>query len=185
MAEKVFKVNEPIEIVYQAPNAESGLDSIRADIYDESKALKEVDQPLTEVGNSGTYRRSFTPDAQGEWEVVIYKFVDSDTRDGQVVKRYSVGAHNVHSVGEGVGGVATAVADVDADVVVVGGLVGTVDGKVDGVDSKATDIKAKTDALPSDPASEANVDAAETVIRSDIANLDTKVSSLDTPPMVS
>lgn len=171
MAEKIFKVNEPIEIVYQAPNAESGLVNVRADIYDENHALFSVDNPLTEVGNSGSYHGEFTPDVQGEWEAVIYKFIDSSTRDGQVVKRYSVGAHNVHSIGQ--------------DVTVVDGKANNIQTKVNEIDADVDAVKLKTDNLPSDPASNANVDEAETNIRSDIADLDTKVSSLDTPPMVS
>lgn len=180
MAEKNHKIGEPIEIVYQAPNAVSGLD-IRADIYDENKALYSADNPLTEVDGTGTYRDSFTPDAAGEWQAVVYKFIDSNTRDGQVTKRYSVGDHNVHSVG-------AAIADVDADVAIV--------------DSNVDAVKAKTDNLPAVPASEGNVNsvggAVVTVegkvdgvqgtandIETKVDDINTKVSSLDTPPMVS
>lgn len=143
MAEKNLPVGESIEILYQAPNAESGLD-VRADIYDELKAPFSVDNPLAEVGDTGTYRGSFTPDEQGEWEAVIYKFVDSNTRDGQVTKRYSVGAHNVHSVGEKANNIQTKVDEIDT----------TVDGidlQLDGMDTKLDDIDTKVGSLDTPP----------------------------------
>lgn len=159
MAEKNYKLDDPIEIVYQAPNAGSGLD-IKADIYKPDKSVFSVDNPLDEVGNSGTYRASFVPNVVGEWQAIIYKFVDSDTRDGQVTKRYSVGAHNVDSVGQVISGIDTVVDEINADVAIV-------DSKVDGILEEfgsggvIVDIDNKLDSL------------------------DTKVSSLDTPPMVS
>ncbi len=158
MAEKFFKVGEEIEVFYQAPNKESGL-TIVAEIYlpNGEKDSNFPDVTLDEMGGTGSYKNTFTPDAQGEWRAIIHK----DNGDGQVVKRYSVGAHNVHSVGEAVGNVdgkassiQSAVANLDSDVAAV-------DGKVDAVQSTANDIETKVD------------------------NLDTKVSSLDTPPMVS
>lgn len=99
MAEKIYKVDEEIEIVYQAPNAESGLNNIVAEIYlppDNVKDSNFPDETLTEIDNTGEYVGTFTPDIEGEWKVIIHK----PGGEGQVVKRYSVGAHNVHSVGE-------------------------------------------------------------------------------------
>jgi len=156
MAEKNFKVNEAIEIIYQAPNAAEGLD-IRADIYDEVKALHAVDQPLIEVGNTGTYRRAFTPDAAGEWQAVIYEFIDSDTRNGQVVKRYSVGAHNVDSVGT----------DMAKDATV------------------AKDSTVAKDNTVAKEATLTGVDDQLDTVETKIDNIVTSVGSLDTPPMVS
>lgn len=202
MAEKNYKVNEAIEIVYQAPNAVSSLD-IRADIYDQNKALFSVSNPLTEVPGTGTYRGSFTPNAVGEWQAVIYKFIDSDNRDGQVTKRYSVGAHDVHSVGEGVGSVASAVADVDADVATLDGKVVNLDGDVAALDTKVTalpdaaDVNAEVDTalIDYDAATGAEVAVVDgkindvqtkaNTIETKVDAIDDKVSSLDTPPMVS
>lgn len=160
MAEKNLLINELIEFVYQAPNATPGLSDITAEIYLPGNVKDEPnfpDIPLTEIDSTGEYVGSFIPNAEGEWKVIIHR----PGSEGQVVKRFSVGAHNVHSVGEKSNSIQAAVADVDADVAVVGGVVTTVDGKVDAIDAKAVSIETKVD------------------------NIDTKVSSLDTPPMVS
>lgn len=187
MAEKIFKVNEAIEIVYQAPNKESGLSGGSApvaEIYLPSNAKDSgfPDVVLEEIGAEGIYHGSFAPDSQGEWKAIIHK---SDG-DGQVVKRYSVGAHNVSSVGEAVG--------------VTDGKVDTLDGKADDAATQAiTDAGAAanaavaTDALVTNldgdvVALDTKVDDVKTTadsIETKVDNLDTKVSSLDTPPMVS
>ena len=169
MAEKMFKVNEAIEIIYQAPNKETGLSGGSApvaEIYlpNDAKDSGFPDVSLTEIGASGVYKGLFTPDAQGEWKVTIHKAGG----DGQVVKRYSVGLHNVSSVGEGV-------TTVDGKVDTVDGKVTTVDGKVDTVDGKVVAVDGKVDGV------QTTADSIETKVD----NLDTKVSSLDTPPMVS
>jgi len=94
------------------------------------------DEILAEIGNSGIYKGSFTPDQEGEWKAICHK-ADGD---GQVVKRFSVGLHNVHSVGQAVGGL---------------------NAGIDILDDKADTTHSKLD------------------------DINTKVSSLDTPPMVS
>lgn len=159
MAEKNYKVNEAIEVVYQAPNAESGLSGVVAEVYlpDGAKDSGFPDVALVELDSEGVYKGEFTPDEAGEWVAICHK---SDG-DGQVVKRYSVGSYNVHSVGEAVANVDGDVATLDGKVVTVDGKVDTVDGKVDVVDAKATSIETKVD------------------------NISTQVGSLDTPPMVS
>ena len=122
MAEKTYKLNEVIKIVYQAPNKETGLVGVVAEIIlpDDEKDSNFPDMILTEVGHKGVYKGTFTPDAQGEWTVICHKSDD----DGQVMKRYSVGAHNVHSVGD---------------------KIDTVDGKVDAVDTKVDAVDAQLD----------------------------------------
>jgi len=128
MADKNYKVNEVIDLGYQAPNKETGL-TVIAEIYlpNKSKDSTFPDVVLVEVGNSGTYRGEFTPDQVGTWQVLTYK----EGGDGQVVRNYSVGEHNVHSVGEAIGSVNAAVADVDSDVAAL-------DSKLDNIDSKVS-----------------------------------------------
>ena len=147
MAEKNCKVNEAQEIVYQAPNAASGLD-IRADVYDQNKALKFVDVSLVEVDSTGTYRASFTPDAAGEWQAIIYEFVDSATRNGQVTKRYSVGAYNVDSVGVAMAKDSTVAKDntVAKEATLVG-----VDTQLDTVETKIDNIVTSVGSLDTPP----------------------------------
>lgn len=131
MAEKLYKVNEVIEIVYQAPNKESGLTDIVAEIYlpSDVKDSNFPDVVLTEIGGSGTYNGPFTPDTQGEWKVIIHK----SSGDGQVVKRYSVGGHNVNSVGD-------AIANVDSDVAGVQSTANSIESKVDTINNKVDSL---------------------------------------------
>lgn len=99
MADKLFKVGEPISIGYQAPNKPSGL-TIIAEIYlpgpPKHKDSSYPDVTLEEVEDTGTYVGEFTPDAQGNWQVICHL----EDGSGQIVKGYSVGGHNIHSIGE-------------------------------------------------------------------------------------
>lgn len=108
------KINKAIEVSYQAAGAQTGLDDVKLDVYDESHALdagKSV-AAMTEIGATGRYFATFTPDAEGEWTVLM----DSATTPGKVVKKYTVVAHDVDSVGD-------AVAVADGKVVGVAGQI--------------------------------------------------------------
>jgi hypothetical protein len=97
------KVNKQIEVTYQAAGAQSGLTDVTMVIYDETHSLDGVNFPdvtMTEIGSSGRYYGAFTPDAEGEWNVLI----NSATAPGKVVKHYNIIAHDVDSVGDAVGG---------------------------------------------------------------------------------
>jgi len=104
MSERNYKINETTKIVYQAPNKETGL-TITAEIVLPSGAKDSnfPDITLTDVLSKGVYTGDFTPDEAGDWQVIVHKPGD----EGQVVKRYSVGSHNVHDVGEAISGVQT------------------------------------------------------------------------------
>jgi len=161
------------------------------------------DEELVEIGSSGIYKGAFTPDTEGEWKVICHK-ADGD---GQVVKRFSVGLHNVSSVGEGVTNVDGKVVSLDAKV----------DSRADGTDgllcalenvSKA-EVNVEVDSALADyaGAKEATVAKDATVaktgeaasagtairggsetletLKDQLNTVDGKVSSLDTPPMVS
>lgn len=96
MADKLFKVNEAIEVGYQAPNKESGLvypNAPMAVIYNPSGGVHAT-IGLTEVGATGTYAGQFTPNVEGSWKVLLSKF----DGDAQVVKAYSVGAKNIQDI---------------------------------------------------------------------------------------
>ena len=119
MAQKNYKVNEEIKVVYQAPGAITG-QVVTMEIYDETGVKDIVNFPdvvMAEVGTKGRYRGSFTPDAEGEWEAHIALAGG----DGQVVQQYSVGSYNVSDVG-------VIVSDLDTQL-------DTVEGKIDGLDS--------------------------------------------------
>jgi len=68
-------------------------------IYDESRAQDLVNFPnvtMTEIGATGRYYGSFTPDAEGIWTVMI----NSATKPGEIVKIFAVTAHNIDSIGD-------------------------------------------------------------------------------------
>ena len=122
------KVSKAIEVIYQAAGATTGLVDVKMDVYDEAHA---IDAPkgvaaMTEIGATGRYYASFTPDAEGEWQVHI----DSIVAPGKVVKHQTVVAHDVDSVGD-------AVAATDGKVDTVTTDVATVDGKVDALNDIA------------------------------------------------
>lgn len=118
MAEKNYKISEPILVIYQAPNKATGL-TITMEIYDETGA-KDIpnfpDVAMTERGSSGVYDGSFTPDAGGDWAVVCHKADGT----GQVLKHYSVGNYNIDDIGSSLS---------------------TVDGKIDTVDGKLDNLQ--------------------------------------------
>jgi len=92
------KVNKAIEVIYQAAGAATGLVDVKMDVYDEAHAedVAKAVAAMTEIGSTGRYYGSFTPDAEGEWSVLI----DSIVAPGKVVKKYTVVAHDVDSVGD-------------------------------------------------------------------------------------
>lgn len=136
MAEKLYKVNEVIPLGYQAPGAKSGKD-VKADIYKPDKS-KTVASPvtLTELGTTGTYRNDtdFTPDLEGEWQVVMYIDKGGGQTDNQVTKSFSVGGHNVDSIGDKVDQVDTDVTSIRQEFE-SGGLVEDIHTKVDELDT--------------------------------------------------
>ena len=114
MSDKTFKVGEEISVVYQAPGSATGK-IVNMEIYDETGVKDLVGFPdvmLAEVGATGKYRGSFTPDAEGNWEI----HVALSTGAGKIVKQYSVGGYNLAGIGN---------------------LVSEVKDMVDGIDSPA------------------------------------------------
>jgi len=82
-----YKSGVAIIVTYQAAAAATGL-TIKMDIYDEAHAL---DAPksvaaMTEIGTTGRYYATYTPDAAGEWIALMYK----DGGGGEVVKAFRV-----------------------------------------------------------------------------------------------
>ncbi len=74
-----YKVNEELVIIYQAPVAESGIGaSLKYDVYDEAHALDAAKSgtSMTELGTTGRYYATFTPDAVGVWIVEVQKDPD-------------------------------------------------------------------------------------------------------------
>ena len=96
MAQKNYKVNESIEVIYQAAGSESGAGVIMNIFTPDHVADSDFpDVVMTEIGNSGRYYGDFIPNAEGEWSVQIAK---SDGT-GKSTKAFSVGGWNVHTLG--------------------------------------------------------------------------------------
>lgn len=116
MAQGIWKVGEVIDVTYQATKSTTGLTDVKMEIFDETRA-KDIgnfpDVTMTEIGATGRYYGSFTPDAEGIWSVMI----DSATKSGAVVKTFAVTAHNIDSIGDAIAALNDlSAADVNAEV---------------------------------------------------------------------
>ena len=97
MAIKNYAVDEVIQVTYQPDKASSG-ETVTMEIFDETGAKDLInfnDVTLVEILNTGRYAGSFTPDAQGEWVIMI----SYGSGKGKQVKQYSVGGYNLDDVG--------------------------------------------------------------------------------------
>jgi hypothetical protein len=96
------KAGSLIELTYQATKATTGLTDVTMEIYDETRAKDGVNFPdvtMTEIGSTGRYYGSFSPDAEGDWRVMI----DSASKSGKVVRDFKIVGHDIDSVGDAVG----------------------------------------------------------------------------------
>jgi len=100
MAEKNYKINDPIQVEYRAKKSGTGL-TVLMDVIDEAGVLDAVLSvaAMPEPNSDGVYVSSFTPDAQGEWMVYVYK---SGKADDKVIQKYSVGGYDLDTVGQAV-----------------------------------------------------------------------------------
>ena len=105
MSEPVYKVNKEIKVYYQAAGAATG-QTIQMDVYDELQAKSNLTTDITpgqsiasmtEVGATGRYRGTFTPDVEGDWSVQVF---DSVNVTGKIVKHYEIGGHDVDDIGD-------------------------------------------------------------------------------------
>lgn len=133
MAEKNVKAGRPIPIVYQAPNKETGA-VVKAEIYTPAGTKDPTNYPdltLPEVGTTGVYQSTFTPADPGEWVVLVHK----ENGDGQVVKRFSVGTHNLDSIGADVNSLQTGQAAIVAGQVSITDQITALSNQVGGLDT--------------------------------------------------
>ena len=92
-----YKMGNAIEVTYQSTGQVTGLADVTMTIYDETHSLDAVNFPdvvMTEIGATGRYYGSFTPDVVGTWTVTV----NSVTKPGPVVKQFQVGTADVDSV---------------------------------------------------------------------------------------
>jgi hypothetical protein len=105
------RIGEVIEVTYQAPGAQSGLD-IRMFVFDPTKTLVEGVSPpiqMQEIGSEGEYVASFTPGTSGVWRAICRVA----TGGGQVIKPYFVVPHNIHSIGDDIQDMLVDLGDID------------------------------------------------------------------------
>ena len=108
MSEPVYKVGREIKVIYQAAGAETGK-TIEMLVFDELQVQENftTDIPpgqsiatVPEIGTSGRYRGTFTPDVEGDWQVQLR---DSVGDTGKVVKHYEIGGDDIDSIGDATG----------------------------------------------------------------------------------
>ncbi len=172
MADGKHKNGVAITVTYQAVNEATGK-TIKMDVYDEAHAedVGKAVASMTEFAATGRYYGVFTPDAEGDWTVVMKNTTDGN---GAIVKFYPVGGHNIDSIGDDIASLndvavgdlnnvstsdldtalatydaalGSEVAAVDTKVDTVDGKIVTVDGKVDTVDAKVVTVTSKVDAV--------------------------------------
>lgn len=154
MSEKVGIIRE---VTYQAAGSTSGLNDVTMEIYDESGAKDGVGFPdvvMVEIGVTGRYKGSFTPDTVGKWRVMM----NSATKPGKVVRDFDIVGHDVDSVGD---------------------AVAATDGKVNVLPTKV-EVDAKIDTLVDIDAAAVNAEVDTALLDYDVA----KASDITAPPMI-
>ena len=103
----MYKVGQPIRVVYQPEQAKSG-ETVTMEIFDETSAKDAIDYPdvvMTEMDAIGRYEATFTPDTIGNWTVTM----SYGSNKGKIVKQYVVGNHDLDSIGDFIGGISDGV----------------------------------------------------------------------------
>ena len=100
MAAGIYKIGVAIIVTYQAVGCATGK-TVKMDVYDEThtKDTEKSVASMMEIGATGRYYATFTPDAEGEWIVLINNTTDAN---GEVVKAYAVEGHDVDSIGDAI-----------------------------------------------------------------------------------
>ena len=94
----IAKVGESVDVTYQATKETSGLGDVLLEIKDELRAVDVTNFPnttLTEIGSTGRYYGSFTPDEPGVWTYTV----DSASKSGPVTGTIIVTEQNLDSIG--------------------------------------------------------------------------------------
>lgn len=197
-----YKSGVAIIVTFQAANAETAA-TILMDVYDETHA-KDVPKciaAMTEIGTTGRYYATFTPDAAGEWICVMYK--SGGTQN--VVKAFRVAtadefgikavADAVQAKTDLIGASVAPASEYDTEMARVTANVAT-EAKQDIVDTVVDAVKLKTDNLPASPAPaseydtqlDQNLSTTESNIRgadSDtLKSLSDQMDAVSSPPMV-
>jgi hypothetical protein len=124
----ILKKLDPVDVVYQAAGAASGI-VVTMEVYDAAGVKNEaMSGTMTEIGNKGRYKKSFTPNTDGGWVVLI-----SDANGGKSVGSYGVGNTNIESLGAAIASSDDKIAAADTKVVTVTDKVDALTAKVDSI----------------------------------------------------
>ena len=91
MSEKIFKVNEPITIVYQAV---AGSTTATLTVYKNDWTVDATKSGSMAMVTTSIFVKDFTPDVVRDWTIQV-----TDNKNGKVIARYSVGNYNLDAVG--------------------------------------------------------------------------------------
>lgn len=165
-----YKSGVAIIVTYQAVSVGTGL-TIKMDIYDEAHALDAAKSvaAMTEIGTTGRYYATFTPDAAGEWIALMYK----DGGGGEVVKAFRVATIDEFGIKTVVDGIQT---DLDNATDGLGAL-------KTAIDANATPAEVATELGTYDAPTKAELDVLGTTALGTAANLaivDTVVDGIQT-----
>jgi hypothetical protein len=94
MSEKIFKVGEPITVVYQAVASST---TATLTVYKNDYTPDTAKSGSMAMVTTSIFIKDFTPDAAREWIVQIV-----DNKGGKVINRYSVGTYNLQTVGSNI-----------------------------------------------------------------------------------
>lgn len=160
MATGTYKNGVAIIYTYQAVGLATGK-TITSTVYDEAHADSAQGGAMAEIGATGRYWKAFTPDAEGEWIVVITNTTDGG---GDVVKAYAVAGHDIDSLGDAVAALENiSTANVATELA-------TYDGPTDAeLDTAIALVTTKTDNLPASPAPSSEYDTEMARITADVA----------------
>ena len=93
----IAKVDGSVDVTYQAVKEQTGLIDVTMKILDETRAPDVINFPdvvLTEIGATGRYYGSFTPDVKGVWTYIV----DSVTKKGPLTGTIIVTEHDLDSI---------------------------------------------------------------------------------------
>lgn len=168
-----YKINVAIIVFYQTSGARTGR-TIQMDVYDETQA-KDIAQSgtMTEIGTTGRYYKTFTPDAVGYWNIMCYDTVGMIK--GHVLKTYKIITEDLDTIG-------TQLDDIEAET-----------NKIQTIDDNVDAIKLKTDLIGASvaPANEYDTEldqslsTTESNIRGtdgdDLKSLSDQIDGIDSP----
>lgn len=123
MANTLYKVNEPIKIDYQASGAALTC-VVNMTIFNETDAIDTVQTGVMSiVSNSFCYTKTIIPNTVGNWRIEV-----NDDKGGKKPMAFSVGEHNVNSIGAGI-------ILVQGALVNVGTQLNTIESKIDDLEA--------------------------------------------------